>query len=172
MWPAQVEAHSELLRSLRKCRENCKELWTTGLLIGWEKNGSPIPRTEEMYDYWGCAKIFQTWLEDRLSPQSCSTRRYWKTAFNTKFGQSFYLLMPMRLVNSPATFVPLINDVFRGSIDNFCVLYIDDKLIFSKTREGLYVHIRWVLQRLKEHKLYLSPKGTRTVCDKCLFMKS
>ena len=55
-----------------------------------------------------------------------------KTAFNTKYGQFEYLVMPMGLCNAPATFQSLMNRIFYDCFDVFLVVYMDDLLIFSK----------------------------------------
>ena len=86
-----------------------------------------------------------------------------KTAFNTKYGQFEYLVMPMGLSNAPATFQTLMNGIFHEYIDRFLVIYMDDLLIFSKTREEHLQHIRAVLCKLRENELFVSPK-------KCQFM--
>jgi hypothetical protein len=58
-----------------------------------------------------------------------------KTAFNTKYGQSDYLVMPMGLCNAPATFQTLMSNIFCSRIDDFLVVYMDDHFIFGKNEE-------------------------------------
>ena len=48
----------------------------------------------------------------------------------------------------------LINSVFMPELDKFVVVFIDDILIYSKNEEEDAEHLRIVLQRLREHKLY------------------
>ena len=48
----------------------------------------------------------------------------------------------------------LMNSVFMPELDKFVVFFIDDILIFSKNEEEHAEHLRIVLQRLREHKLY------------------
>jgi len=48
----------------------------------------------------------------------------------------------------------LMNSVFMPKLDKFVVVFIDDILIFSKNEEEHAEHLRIVLQRLREHKLY------------------
>ena len=62
--------------------------------------------------------------------------------------------MSFGLTNAPAYFMYLMNKVFMEFLDKFVVVFIDDILIFSKTEEEHAEHIRMVLQKLREHKLY------------------
>jgi len=48
----------------------------------------------------------------------------------------------------------LVNSVFMDYLDKFVVVFIDDILIYSKTEAEHEEHLRLVLQRLREHKLY------------------
>jgi len=48
----------------------------------------------------------------------------------------------------------LINRVFHPYLDKFVVVFIDDILIYSKSREEHADHLRIVLNTLAEHKLY------------------
>jgi hypothetical protein len=76
------------------------------------------------------------------------------TAFLTRFGLFESLVMPFGLTGAPATFQRFINDSLRGYLDQFCSAYLDDILIYSKTREEHEEHVRKVLQRLREAGLY------------------
>ena len=70
--------------------------------------------------------------------------------------------MPFRLTNAPAVFQSLVNDVLRGLLNHSVFVYIDDILIFSRSVEEHRVHVRQVLQRLLENRLYLK-------AEKCKF---
>ncbi len=87
-----------------------------------------------------------------------------KTAFNTKYSQFEYLVMPMGLCNAPATFQSLMNPIFYDCLDVFMVIYMDDLLRFSKDEESHLKNLTIVLSRLKGHQFYVSPR-------KCEFMK-
>ena len=62
--------------------------------------------------------------------------------------------MSFGLTNAPAYFMYMMNKVFMEFLDKFVVVFIDDILIFSKTEEEHAEHLRLVLQKLREHKLY------------------
>lgn len=82
----------------------------------------------------------------------------WKTAFRTRFGHFEYTVMPFGLTNAPASWQHFINDVLRPYLDIFCTAYLDDILIYSDTLDEHKVHVRQVLDTLKEAGVHLKPE--------------
>jgi hypothetical protein len=68
-----------------------------------------------------------------------------KTAFSTRYGLYEYLLMSFGLTNAPAHFMYLMNSVFTEELDMFSVVFIDDILVFSRSRKEHEEHLRIVL---------------------------
>jgi len=87
-----------------------------------------------------------------------------KTAFRTRFGNFEYEVMPFGLCNAPATFQFFLNDILSEVLDKYAYSYIDDILIFSKTKEEHIKHVRRVLKILLDNCLYCKLK-------KCEFFK-
>jgi hypothetical protein len=78
-----------------------------------------------------------------------------KTAFSTRYGLYEYLVMSFGLTNAPAHFMYLMNSVFMPELDKFVVIFIDDILVYSKNEEDHVRHLRVILQRLRDHQLYV-----------------
>ena len=74
-----------------------------------------------------------------------------KTAFNTRYGHFEFAVIPFGQTNALAAFMDLIHRVFKHYLDRFVVVFIDDILVYSKTREEHEQHLRMVLQTLREH---------------------
>ncbi|KAL6159042.1 hypothetical protein ACJBU6_03135 [Exserohilum turcicum] len=80
----------------------------------------------------------------------------WKTAFKTKYGLYEYTVMPFGLTNAPATFQSVINKALHEYLGIFVTAYLDDVLVYTNgTLEEHVEHVKKVLRKLKEYKLYL-----------------
>jgi hypothetical protein len=90
----------------------------------------------------------------------------WKAAFRTNRGLFEPLVMYFGLTNSPATFQTMMNKIFQDLITEGVVsVYLNDILIFTNSLEEHHRITRLVLDRMREHKLYLRP-------EKCEFEKT
>uniref|UniRef100_A0A1B6CSL2 RNA-directed DNA polymerase n=1 Tax=Clastoptera arizonana TaxID=38151 RepID=A0A1B6CSL2_9HEMI len=88
-----------------------------------------------------------------------------KTSFVTKYGKFMFKVLPFGLKNAPATFQRILSNIIRrNNLDTFCVNYIDDILLFSKSWEEHIVHIERLLE-------VLSAEGFKLKLIKCLFAK-
>jgi len=64
------------------------------------------------------------------------------------------LILLFGLTNAYAFFIDLMNRVFRPFLDKFVVVFIDDILVYSKTRKEHANHLRMVMKTVEEQKLY------------------
>ncbi|TMC16709.1 MAG: DDE-type integrase/transposase/recombinase, partial [Chloroflexi bacterium] len=122
------------------------------------KNTYPLPRIQECLDRLGKAThlssldLLSGYWQVRVRNQDVP-----KTAFNTRYGKYEFLVMPFGLTNAPATFQTLMNSILRPYIDKFVLVYLDDILIYSNSKDEHREHLRLVLQALREHQLYARP---------------
>ncbi|GJZ36624.1 putative reverse transcriptase domain-containing protein [Tanacetum coccineum] len=77
-----------------------------------------------------------------------------KTAFRTRYRHFDFTVMPFGLTNAPTVFMDLMYRVCMPYLDKFVIVFIDDILVYSKTREEHEVHLGLVLELLKKEKLY------------------
>ncbi|KAL1191712.1 RNA-directed DNA polymerase-like protein [Cardamine amara subsp. amara] len=119
------------------------------------KNRYPLPRIDELLDQLRGA----TWFSKIDLASGChqipiDEVDVRKTAFRTRYGHYEFVVMPFGLTNAPAAFMKLMNNVFREHLDEFVIVFIDDILVYSKTREDHEHHLRIVMSKLREHKLF------------------
>ena len=62
--------------------------------------------------------------------------------------------MPFGLTNAPTTFLDLMNRVFRPYLDQFIVVFVDDVLVYSPDTKTHQMHLRIVLETLRQQQLY------------------
>ncbi|GJZ65541.1 retrovirus-related pol polyprotein from transposon TNT 1-94 [Tanacetum coccineum] len=77
-----------------------------------------------------------------------------KTAFRTRYGHFESTVMPFGLTNAPAVFMDLMNRVCKPYLGRFVIVFIDDILAYSKSKEEHEVHLKLVLESLRKEKLY------------------
>ncbi|GJT07283.1 putative reverse transcriptase domain-containing protein [Tanacetum coccineum] len=119
------------------------------------KNRYPLPRIDDLFDqlqgscYFSKIDLRSGYHQLRVHEDDIP-----KTAFRTRYGHFKFTVMPFRLTNAPAVFMDLMNRVCKPYLDKFVIVFIDDILIYSKTKEDHEVHLRLVLELLRKEKLY------------------
>ena len=68
------------------------------------------------------------------------------------------MVIPFSLTNAPATFQAYINKSLIDLINQFCVVYLNNILIYSKNPEAYIEHVKRVLDRLRQASLFISLK--------------
>ena len=72
----------------------------------------------------------------------------WKITFCTHYRHFEYQVMSFDLINISAIFQVYINYVLHDLVDDFCIVYFDDILIFSKSEKEHYQHLELVIEYL------------------------
>jgi hypothetical protein len=73
--------------------------------------------------------------------------------------------MPFGFIKAPAIFQRFMNDTLRKYLNVFCIIYLNDILIYNRTRKKHLSHVRKMLEFLKQAGLY-------TKIQKCEFFKN
>ena len=128
-----------------------------------KKNRYPLPLIGNLIDQLGRAKIFSKLdLRAGYNNVRIAEGHEWKTAFRTRYGSYEYLVMPFGMTNSPSVFQHFMNDIFHDLLDVYVVIYLDDILIYSENELVHIIHVRTVLERLRQNELHVKP-------EKCYF---
>ncbi|GJY04334.1 putative reverse transcriptase domain-containing protein [Tanacetum coccineum] len=72
----------------------------------------------------------------------------------TRYGHYEFQVMLFGLTNTPAIFMDLMNRVCKPYLDRFVIVFINDILIYSKSRKEHEGHLKLILRLLKEGELY------------------
>ena len=119
------------------------------------KNRYPLSRIDDLFNQLRGARVYCR-IDLRTGYHQLRVREtdIPKTTFRTRYGHFEFTVTPFRLTNAPAAFMDLMYRVFQPYLDQFVVVFVDDILIHSKTKEKHENHLGIVLQTLKEHQLY------------------
>ncbi|GJP70002.1 hypothetical protein CLOP_g992 [Closterium sp. NIES-67] len=129
------------------------------------KSRYPIPRADELLDQLRTAKFFsKIYLRGGYHQISVAVEDCHKTAFRTHYGSYEYLVMPFGLTNTPSTFQMTMNGIFRELLDKCVIIYLDDILIYSRSREQHLKDLDAIFTLLQKNRLIT--KGS-----KCNFLK-
>ncbi|GJZ08684.1 putative reverse transcriptase domain-containing protein [Tanacetum coccineum] len=119
------------------------------------KNRYPLPRIDDLFDQLQGSSVYSKIdLRSGYHQLKFRDKDIPKTAFRTRYGHYEFQVMPFGLTNAPAVFMDLINQVCRPYLDKFVIVFIDDILIYSKTKEEHDAHLRLILELLKKEELY------------------
>lgn len=123
------------------------------------KDRYPLPLIDELLAQISKAKIYtkldvrQAFHRIRMDPDAEEL-----TTFRTRYGSYKYKVLPFGLTNGPATYQRYMNDVLFDYLDDFCTAYLDDILIYSDNELEHEIHVKKVLQRLRDAGLQVDLK--------------
>ncbi|GJY81024.1 putative reverse transcriptase domain-containing protein [Tanacetum coccineum] len=119
------------------------------------KNRYPLPRINDLFDQLQGSSVYSKInLRSGYHQLRVRDEDVPKTAFRTRYGHYEFQVMPFGLTNAPAVFMDLMNRVCRPYLDKLVIVFIDDILIYSKTKEEHDAHLRLILELLKKEELY------------------
>ena len=78
-----------------------------------------------------------------------------KTVFNTHYNKYEFMTMFFKLCNVSATFQLMMNSILWNLLNKFCLIYLNNILIFFNSISDHQKHLWIILSILKKHKLYV-----------------
>ncbi|GJY76621.1 putative reverse transcriptase domain-containing protein, partial [Tanacetum coccineum] len=133
------------------------------------KNQYPLPRIDDMFDQLQGSSVYsKTDLRSGYHQLRVRDEDIQKTAFRTCYGHYEFQVMPFGLTNAPAMFMDLMNRVCRPYLDKFVIVFINDILIYSKTKEEHDAHLRLILELLKKEEfegIHVDPAKIESIKD-------
>nr|GEU64090.1 putative reverse transcriptase domain-containing protein [Tanacetum cinerariifolium] len=119
------------------------------------KNRYPLSRIDDLFDQLqGSRYLSKIDLRSGYHQLRVREEDIPKTTFRTRYGHFEFTVMPFGLTNALAVFMDLMNCVCRPYLDKFVIVFIDDILIYSKSKEEHEVHLKLILELLKKENLF------------------
>lgn len=142
-WGAPVLFVKKKDGSMRMCID-CRQLNKVTV-----RNKYLLPRIDDLFDQLQGAQYFSK-IDLRLGYHQLRIRNrdIPNTAFRTRYGHYEFLVMSFGLTNAPAAFMNLMNQVFQSFLDQFVIVFIDDILVYSRSKEDYERHLSIMLQTL------------------------
>ncbi|GJY04366.1 putative reverse transcriptase domain-containing protein [Tanacetum coccineum] len=133
------------------------------------KNRYPLPRIDDLFDQLQGSRVYSK-IDLRSGYHQLRVREedIPKTAFRTRYGHYEFQVMPFGLTNAPAVFMDLMNRVCKPYLDRFVIVFIDDILIYSKSRKEHEGHLKLILKLLKEEEfegIHVDPAKIEAIKD-------
>nr|GEU98504.1 putative reverse transcriptase domain-containing protein [Tanacetum cinerariifolium] len=106
------------------------------------KNRYPFPMIDDPFDQLQGSRYFsKIVLRSGYHQLRVREEDIPKTAFRTRYGHFEFTVMPFVLTYTPTVFMDLMNRVCKPYLDKFVIIFIDDILIYSKSKELHEVHL-------------------------------
>src|ERR1700722_3321998 len=136
-----------------------------------QKDSYPLPLITEALDAMQNCKIFSTIdLASEYWQIPLTKRAKRRSAFVTRSGFYQFLRMPFGSTNAPATFQRMMDLVLSGMNWIYCLVYLDDVMIFSINWETHLIHLEELFKRLRANKLVIKAEKCRFACKELLFL--
>jgi hypothetical protein len=110
------------------------------------KNKYHFPRIDDLFDQLKDEICFTKYdLRSGYHQVKIKEENIKKTTFRTRYGHYEFTMVPFGLSNATVVYMCLMNGFFREYLDKFVIVFLDDILIYSKSKEEHEKHLRMVL---------------------------
>nr|GEY39440.1 hypothetical protein [Tanacetum cinerariifolium] len=119
------------------------------------KNRYPLSRIEDLFDQLQGSRVYSKinlrygYHQLRVHEEDIP-----KIVIRTRYDHYEFQVMPFGMTNASAVFMDLMNQVCKPYLDKFIIFFIDDILIYSKSKEEHAEHLKLILELLKKEELY------------------
>jgi len=102
------------------------------------KNKYPLPKIDDLMDQLHGAVVFSK-IDLRIGYHQIlvKVKDVQKTALRSRYGHYEFFVMPFGVTNAPTIFMDYMNQISRTFLDKFVAVFIDDILIYSRTKEDV-----------------------------------
>nr|GEX67641.1 putative reverse transcriptase domain-containing protein [Tanacetum cinerariifolium] len=133
------------------------------------KNRYPLPRIDDLFDQLHGSSV-DSKVDLRSGYRQLRVREEYipKTAFKNHYGHYEFQVMPFGLTNAPTVFMDLMNRVCKPYLDKFMIVFIDDILIYSKSKQEHEEHLKLILELLKKEEfqgIHVDPAKIESIKD-------
>ncbi|GJZ62542.1 putative reverse transcriptase domain-containing protein [Tanacetum coccineum] len=133
------------------------------------KNRYLLPRIDDLFDQLQGSSVYSK-IDLRSGYHQLRVRKedIPKTTFRTRYGHYKFKVMPFGLTNAPAVFMDLMNRLCKPYLDKFVIVFIDDILIYSKSKQEQEEHLNLILEFLKKEEfqgIHMDPAKIESIKD-------
>ncbi|GJW01999.1 putative reverse transcriptase domain-containing protein [Tanacetum coccineum] len=133
------------------------------------KNRYLLPRIDDLFDQLQGSSVYSK-IDLKSGYHQLRVREEYipKTAFRTRYGHYEFQVMPFGLTNAPVVFMGLMNRVCKPYLDKFVIVFIDDILIYSKSKQEHEWHLKLILELLKNEQfqgIHVDPAKIESIKD-------
>ena len=130
------------------------------------KDSFPLPRIDDIFDRLSGSHYFTKldfksgYFQVPLAPEDRP-----KTAFSTRDNHYQFTVLPQGIRNGPPTFQRIVNQILGPHRRSYCLAYIDDIIVFSRTFDEHVAHLTDVLHVLSESNFRLNGEKCTIATD-------
>ncbi|GKE38267.1 putative reverse transcriptase domain-containing protein [Tanacetum coccineum] len=133
------------------------------------KNRYPLLRIDDLFDQLQGSRVYSKInLRSGYHQLRVHEEDIPKTTFRTRYGHYEFQVLPFGLTNAPTVFIDLMNRVCKPYMDRFVIMFINDILIYSKSKKEHGGHLKLILKLFKEEEfegIHVDPAKIKAIKD-------